>query len=289
MGRGLWQMETVHLIVDLAKCVGCYNCLMACKDEHVGNCWLPYTDRQQKHGDKWIEPVRHERGRAPYTEVAFVTKLCQHCGDAPCQAACPDAVKRREDGIVLLDPAQAKGNRALVEACPYGMISWNEELETAQKCTLCAHLLDAGWKEPRCVQACPLRALQIVKCGDAEFQVIVEAQGLKPLSGGDNRPRVLYKNLDRYTRHFIAGGAAYEQGGTEYAAAGAAVRLTLNGTLLAECEANLFGEFKFDHIPSNTGPFEITVIKEGFVPAAVRTSVAGESVCLELLHLTKQN
>ena len=282
-------MEKVHLIFDLSKCVGCYNCLMACKDEYVDNCWLPYTDRQQKQGQKWIETVRHERGQVPHTDLCFLTKLCQHCDNAPCERAFPNAVKKREDGIVLLDPEQAKGNKELVKACPYGMISWNEELQSAQKCTMCAHLLDDGWKEPRCVQACPLRALSIVKCEDAQFETIIKNQSLKTITDGSNKPRVYYKNLDRCTRHFIAGGLSYLDGETEKAAAEAAVQLSLDGTVLSQMQTDLFGEFKFDHIPPHTGPFTITCAMEGYVPAQVQTQVADESVCLELIRLEKQN
>ena len=30
-------MNKWHIVVDLEKCVGCFNCLMACKDEFVDN------------------------------------------------------------------------------------------------------------------------------------------------------------------------------------------------------------------------------------------------------------
>lgn len=277
-------MERVHLIVDLAKCVGCFNCLMACKDEHVDNCWLPYTDKQMKHDEKWIDPIRHERGKAPYTDVCFVPKMCQHCEEAHCQKAQPDAVIRRDDGIVLLDPAKAQGNRALVDACPYGMISWNSELETAQKCTMCAHLLDNGWKEPRCVQACPLRALSIVKCEDAEFEQMIIDQALKPLNGGANKPMVLYKNLEKYTTNFISGALAYEEDGIEKAAEGAAVTLYLGDTLLKEVETDFFGEFKFDHIPPNTGNFRIECHLSGYAPLSAEVTMENESVCLDVMR-----
>ena len=115
-------MNKWHIVVDLEKCVGCYNCLMACKDEFVDNDWPPYTRKQQKHDDKWINPVRHERGSAPHTDVCFVTKMCQHCENAPCAKAAPGAVTKRPDGIVLLDVYKAKGNRELVKACPFGAI-----------------------------------------------------------------------------------------------------------------------------------------------------------------------
>ena len=39
------------------------------------------------------------------------------------------------------------------------MIFWNEELQIPQKCTMCAHRLDEGDKEPRCVEACPNLAM----------------------------------------------------------------------------------------------------------------------------------
>ena len=147
-------MKKFHMIIDLEKCVGCFNCMLACKDEHVGNKWLPYTEEQQKHENKWICPTMTERGEAPYTEVTYVTRLCQHCDNAPCAKKYPDVFVKRSDGVMLIDYRKAK-NKDLVDACPYGMVSWNEELGCAQKCTGCSHLIDDGWKEPRCVQTCP--------------------------------------------------------------------------------------------------------------------------------------
>lgn len=276
-------MEKMHIVVDVAKCVGCYNCMIACKDEHVGNSWLPYTDEQQKHEEKWINPEKHERGSAPYTEVCHVTKLCQHCEDAPCEKACPDAIHRRRDGVVLLDAKKAKSNKALLKACPFGMISWNEELDTAQKCTMCAHLLDAGWTEPRCVQACPLRALSVVRCEDAAFEQLVENQKLKPLYESSHKPRVLYRNLHKYTTCFISGALAYKQDGIEKAAADATVRLKLNGEVLKEVKTDFFGEFKIDRIPKNSGTFEIEGSLSGYNPIHCHVTVGDESPCMDVI------
>jgi Fe-S-cluster-containing dehydrogenase component len=287
MGMGEEAMEKVHVVVDLAKCVGCFNCMVACKDEHAGNSWLPYTEEQQKHDQKWINPSMHERGKAPYTEVCYVPKLCQHCNDAPCEKACPDAVYLRHDGIVLLDTQKAKGNKTLVKACPYGMISWNEELETAQKCTMCAHLLDSGWKEPRCVQACPLRALRIVRCEDAEFEKLVEDQKLKPLYDGSSKPSVLYRNLYKYNTCFIAGALAYREDGVEKAAADVEVLLKLNGEVLKEVRTNFFGDFKIDRLPKNSGTFELLCRMEGYQPVRRDVLVNAESVCLDLMVFEK--
>jgi hypothetical protein len=139
------------------------------------------------------------------------------------------------------------------------------------------------------VQACPLRALSVVRCTDEEYDRIVEAQGLKPLYETAERPRVLYKNLDRYTSVFIAGALALtnEETGAEEAAEGAMVRLSLNGVLLAEIKSDWFGEFKFDHIPKNTGSFDVECEADGYRPVLMKAVVADESVVLDTVLLTK--
>jgi len=280
-------MGKMHLVVDLKKCVGCFNCMIACKDEHVGNSWLPYTDEQQKHEQKWINPEKYERGVVPHTEICFVTKLCQHCDNAPCEKARPDAVYHRKDGIVLIDVQKAKGDKTLVDACPYGMISWNEELETAQKCTMCAHLLDSGWKEPRCVQACPLRALSMVFCEDNDFESRVRDQVLKPLTDGINAPRVMYRNLYKYDTCFIAGALALRDGDIERAAEGATVRLKIDGELLTEVKTDFFGEFKIDRIPKTSGTFEIVCDMDGYKTIKTEVTVSEDSACLNVMFFEK--
>ena len=103
-----------YIVIDVAWCHDCNNCFMACKDEHVGNDWAPYTEEQPRHGHRWMNIQPKERGQYPRVDVAYLPTPCQHCEDAPCQKACPDAVVRRKDGIVLLDIVKAKGNKALV-------------------------------------------------------------------------------------------------------------------------------------------------------------------------------
>ncbi|MCL2391354.1 MAG: oxidoreductase [Oscillospiraceae bacterium] len=280
-------MEKMHLIVDLKKCVGCYNCMIACKDEHVDNSWLPYTGAQQKHDQKWINPVKHERGAVPHTEINFVTKLCQHCRNAPCAHARPDAISRRKDGIVLIDTQKAAGDKSLVDVCPYGMISWNDEIEAAQKCTMCAHLLDIGWKEPRCVQACPLRALNVVFCDDDEFERLVREQKLKPLSDGSNAPRVMYRNLYKRDTCFVAGAFVYQDGEIKRAAENAVVQLKINGELMTTVKTDFFGEFKIDRIPKDSGTFELICDMSGYKTISVQVTIGEESPCLETMMFEK--
>ena len=280
-------MEKVHIVVDLAKCVGCFNCLVSCKDEHVGNKWPPYTDEQQKHDQKWINPEKYERGKPPFTEVCYVTQFCMHCDNPHCVSARPEVFSKRNDGIVLIDMEKARGDKSLLDACPYGRISWNDELETAQKCTMCAHLLDDGWDMPRCVHSCPLRALSFIKCEDGEFEEVVKGHKLKPLTDGKNRPRVMYKNLYKRDTCFIAGSLAYNDGEVNRAAKDALVELRLNTELLTEVETDFFGEFKIDRLPKNSGEFELTCTMKGFKPIVKNVTVDEESPCLDIMYFKK--
>ena len=41
------------LVIDYTICNGCYNCQVACKDEHVGNDWSPIAKPQPDTGQFW--------------------------------------------------------------------------------------------------------------------------------------------------------------------------------------------------------------------------------------------
>lgn len=269
-------MKRWRLIIDVEKCEDCNNCLLACKDEHVGNEWEGYAAAQPKHGQRWMDVLRKERGAYPHVDVAYRPTTCMHCEDAPCVEAAPDAVRKRPDGIVLIDPLQARGRRELARSCPYGMIWWNEELEVPQKCTLCAHLLDAGWKEPRCVQSCPTAALRLEKLTDEALEARARAEGLEALRPElGTKPAVYYKNLFRFDRCFIAGSVAYAHDGRHDCARGARVVLSRGGETVAEASADAFGDFKFDRLDPQSGGYQVTVSLEGYRAESVGVELGG--------------
>jgi Fe-S-cluster-containing dehydrogenase component len=253
-------MKKWHLVIDVAKCENCNNCFMACKDEHCGNDWPGYTLSQPLHGHRWMNILRRERGAFPVIDVAYLPKPCMHCDAAACiSAAEKGAVYKRDDGIVLIDPKKAVGQKHLVGACPYGAVWWNEEKNIPQKCTLCAHLLDQGWKAPRCVQACPTGALSIDCMEPGDLAGLVEQQPWSVLGHPDNptRPRVFYKNLYRFTRCFIAGSVASRKDGTEACLPGIDVCLVKDGRVISKTITDDFGDFKFDHLSSGSGAYRI--------------------------------
>jgi len=109
-------MKKAQMIIDIAKCIDCNDCFLACKDEFVDNDWLPYAVSQPRHGQRWINIMRKERGQYPLVDVAYRPTPCMHCDDPDClKAAENGAIYQRNDGIVIIDPVKAKGQRALVD------------------------------------------------------------------------------------------------------------------------------------------------------------------------------
>ena len=189
-------------VFDVARCSGCYCCQLACKDEHCGNDFTPIAAPQPDIGQFWIKVKDYVNGSAPKVAVHYVPEMCNHCEKCSLLAIAKDGdVYRREDGLIIIDPVKAKGRKELATACPYGAVYWNAELDIPQKCTGCAHLLDNGYKLPRCVEMCATGALQFGEEDDPKMQDLIEgATVMKPETGC--APRVYYRNIPG---KFIAG------------------------------------------------------------------------------------
>ena len=254
-------MSKWNLIIDLENCTNCNMCVLACQDEHVDNTFPGYAEEMPKHGARWIEIMRKERGQAPMIDVAYLPVMCQHCDDAPCiKAAENGAVSKRADGIVIIDPEKAKGQKQIVDACPYGAVWWNEEKEVPQAWIFDAHLLDRGWKEPRPVQACPTGALKSIQVEDAEIQKMVEEQNLEVLHPEHGtKPRVYYKNLNLYSKCFVGGSVIADIDGVEECIERAVVLLSKDGHKVAETWSDAYGDFKIDDLEPDSGAYEIEV------------------------------
>lgn len=240
-------MNKRALIVDIAKCTGCNNCVLATKDEHIGNDFPGYAAAQPAHGHEWISLERHTRGSGSMVDVSYVPRMCNHCDDAPCIKAADGAIEKRPDGIVIIDPVKARGRKHLVSACPYGAISWNEEAQVPQTWIFDAHLLDKGWEKPRCVQACPTAALESVNVTDEELRALAAEQELEGLRAElKTKPRVLYRNLERVRSCFLGGNVVRtDAAGRKGNVAGAHVEVTIHGNT-RKAVTDHFGDFKID-------------------------------------------
>lgn len=212
------------MVIDLAKCVGCEACTVACKVENTTPPGI------------WYAPVFHkEVGKFPRVKRIFIPTLCNHCKDAPCLKACPTAaISKRADGIVLIDQNKCCGSRACMAACPYGAIHFHDSEEThydgtitpldemsrkkyqigtTQKCTFCVHRIDAGVAKglrpggengvglgaleatPACVITCPANCRIFGDMDDprsAVSMLLRERNSMAPRAEAGTEPSVLY-------------------------------------------------------------------------------------------------
>lgn len=209
------------MVIELQKCIGCYGCMISCKQEH----FLP-------PGMFWNRVMIGETGNYPMVSKQIYPVSCNHCKEAACVKACPTrATTSREDGIVIIDSDKCAGCRYCVIACPYqqrtfyadgrkeyfpgqGLTEYEaigRELYplqpgTAVKCNFCVERIDDGIKKglkpgvdreatPACVITCAPKARHFGDLDDRDSEVsmlIKEKRGfqLHPEYGTD--PSVYY-------------------------------------------------------------------------------------------------
>lgn len=240
-------------LIDLNKCIGCYDCQIGCKDEHCGNDWTPYAKPQPDVGQFWLHLYEKERGARPHVKVTYLPVMCQHCENAPCMSVCDDdAFYRRADGLVILDPAACTGCGRCIDACPYHAVFFNDELRIAQKCTGCAHLLDGDQpiSVPRCMDNCPAG---VITFGEESELDLTNTEYLHPEY--ETSPRVFYRGLPK---RFVA-GTVYDPVAKEIVE-GARVTLSDNENEFSAITDN-YGDFWLKDLPESD--FTLVIDKDG--------------------------
>jgi Fe-S-cluster-containing dehydrogenase component len=146
--------------VDPDKCIECYACEVACKQEHG----LPI-------GPRLIRVVRVERLGSGRVERISAPIACAHCSEAACIQACPSRALSRwvGTGAVLVNRGRCIGCRMCLIACPFGAPQFEDEGKMV-KCDLCPDRLVRNEK-PACVSACPSGALKF-ELGDRALATV---------------------------------------------------------------------------------------------------------------------
>lgn len=144
------KLKQFALLVDSDLCVGCFACVIACKQENNLLAGLRYININ-------IDETIDVEGKLRLNFVAF---HCMHCDEPACIASCPEeAIAKRGDGIVLVDENKCTGCGLCMEACPLDVIQIDPRSGTAAKCHMCLHRIEGGL-EPSCVVHCFTNAIK---------------------------------------------------------------------------------------------------------------------------------
>src|SRR5215204_5228170 len=181
-------------LIDIANCIGCRACQVACKqwNEREGEeteleADLGFQNPAVLSAKTYtlIAFVEMENPARPGgLDSAYVMQRCLHCLEPACVSACPTtALQRQPDGPVSYEADKCIGCRYCMLACPWDVptADWNTRAPKISKCTHCADrapqpapvafngqaLSDGAAKQfantmsiPACVKACPADALR---------------------------------------------------------------------------------------------------------------------------------
>lgn len=129
------------------KCVTCRRCVIECAVRHSasGNLLGASTET----------PRARSRIRVSTKKDKPHVLVCQNCTKPKCMEACQDdAIIRYADGEIVIDAKKCTGCMACVDACPFGSVQVNTDLNIAFICDDCL-----GFDTMACVEACRTGAL----------------------------------------------------------------------------------------------------------------------------------
>ena len=186
---GLRNAKRLGMVVDQNKCIGCWTCSVACKQENDVPVGL-YLLRILTVGGKGIDVPA---GTFPDVTIAYQSTNCFHCDNPPCVKACPvSATVKQPNGIVSVDYDRCIGCRYCMVACPYDnrVFNWRAPVQdpppnvapvgqvaprpkgVVEKCTFCQQRVEQDLN-PRCVVACPVGARTFGDLDDPDSEVSI--------------------------------------------------------------------------------------------------------------------
>jgi formate dehydrogenase iron-sulfur subunit len=149
-------MSVKALLIDTTRCIGCEQCVEACRRE---NRLGPDRPRRWQRRTTDLSATRfttivHRDGQS-------IKQQCRHCLEPACVSAClVGAMRKTPEGPVVYDGDRCMGCRYCMMACPFEIprYEWAAAVPYVRKCTMCAPRLAEG-RLPACVEACPEQAV----------------------------------------------------------------------------------------------------------------------------------
>lgn len=179
------ESDDVAMLVDVSKCVGCWLCVLACRDcNELPETFVPDHDNPPElNSCVWLTLYTWNDGdRWKYRRMS-----CMHCTDAACVDVCPTgAVSHNELGFVQFDMEKCSGCGYCVEHCPFGIPQLDSDgvsgIAHMNKCLFCKGRISEG-KQPACAEACPTGATTFgnrTELLEAANQRVIELQAKNP-------------------------------------------------------------------------------------------------------------
>jgi len=146
---------TMAILTDVTKCIGCLECVSACKNVNHLPTDIPkiWQKNDGLAAANWTSVLQKPGNH-------YVRKQCRHCLEPACASACPvGALHKTELGAVVYDSGKCLGCRYCMMACPYGIprYDWDNTVPYVRKCILCYERIANG-QQPGCTQVCPTGA-----------------------------------------------------------------------------------------------------------------------------------
>ena len=126
------------IVINPEKCTGCRMCELACSIINEG-VFSPNKSRIR------VNVFASEAKHIPIT--------CFQCAEAPCVKVCPEEALMQNKELVSFVSEACIGCRMCMQACPFGVISFDIEKGIIAKCDMCGG-------DPECVMFCAQGALE---------------------------------------------------------------------------------------------------------------------------------